>query len=668
MAAEVAGAIGLTGPSGPQAVLAVVNALRDQDALLVLDNCEHLAAACAELMTTLLEACSRLSILATSRVALGVPGERVYAVPPMGAEAKDLFLDRALAVAPAYALTEHNSEPIDEICDRLDGLPLAIELAASWVRAVSPLDLLSGLTQTLASPEPGGVVEDRHRSLDAVLDSTWQWLSDEDRSVVTALGVFRGGFTREAAERVAGANLSSLATLTERSLIQRLPDATGGSRYQVHGLVRAYAADRLAADGATGAAVSARHFDYFLQLVERFDTPSYTLIDPRRDLPVTQERANFEKAMFWAIDRGDAPRALRMISVLDRFWIYSLTPAGDKAQLISRALAIPWSEQQPDADRARALRLLGHAVVDVDPDAGRARFRAAYELSSRLGDDAGMGATLSALASADYVAGDWPACARNNRAALVHARAGGDVHDEAWVHFGIGVLSSMTGDLTEGRTNLTRALTIFEDLRELAGIYRCHLWLSDALRRHGLLLESIDHLQLALDVQRTNAFTVDGADLLDIASLIAGSMHRWPAAGRLSGAGATWRASHGEVTHVHHLGLSQHRRHGRQQLGDREWSDAYTAGEGLTAQAAMELAEVVLAELAESLAPRPAGLTVRELEVLRLVAEGLSTSDIAESLVLSPRTVHAHLRSIFDKLGVTTRTAAAHEAVRLNLT
>ena len=669
--AEVAGAIGLTSPSGAPALLAVVNALRDRSALLVLDNCEHVSTACVEVITTLLERCPAVSILTTSRIALGVPAEQVYTVPPMGAESVDLFVDRARSVAPAYALTDNNADPIAEICSRLDGLPLAIELAASWVRALSPRDLLSGLEPTLATRATTGVVEDRHRSLTAVLDSSWQWLSDTDRAVVTALGVFRGGFTRDAAEYVAQASLASLATLTERALIQRLPDAVGGTRYQFHELVRAYAVDRLEASGeATSEAVRTRHFDYFLRLAERRDNPDYTLIDPRRDLPVARERADLEAALAWAVDRGDAPGALRLLAALDRFWIYSLHRDEDQAKLISRALALPWPDQQPDADRARAdaLRFLGHAVVDVDPDTGRAWFRASYELSRRVGDAARTSACLGALGWADYVAGDWPGSTRHLQAACDHARAGGDVHNEAWATLGLGLSSAMAGDLVAARAGLTRALSLFEDLQELAGKYRGHLWLSEALRRHRLTLESIEHLRLALELQRTHAFTVDGADLLDGAALIAGSLHRWEAAGRLNGAAVTWRTSHGEVPHLHHRNLAQHRRQGRRQLGDRAWQEAYTAGERLTDQAAEELAEVVLAELAESLAPRPAGLTERELEVLRLVAEGLSNPAIADRLVLSPRTVHAHLRSIFDKLGVSTRTAAAHEAVRLHLT
>ena len=200
-----------------------------------------------------------MTVLATSRIPLEIPAEEVFAIPPMGgaalpsdpfeSDATALFLDRATSVAGAYALTEHNAKTLSEICDVLHGLPLAIELAASWIPVLSPRDLLDHLRQAdIALASDTALVEERHRSLAVILDSSWRWLSARERTVLSALAIFVGGFTREAAEAVADADLGVLAALAERSFIQRLPDARGGSRYQVHELVRHYALRHLEDD------------------------------------------------------------------------------------------------------------------------------------------------------------------------------------------------------------------------------------------------------------------------------------------------------------------------------------------------------------------------------------------------------------------------------------
>ena len=236
-------------------------------------------AACGELVASLLPACPTVTVLATSRIPLELSAEEVFAIPPMGgaalpsdpfdSDATALFLDRTTLVAGGYALTEHNAKTLGEICDVLHGLPLAIELAASWIPVLSPRDLLDHLRQAdTALASDTALVEERHRSLTMILDSSWRWLSPRERTVLSALAIFVGGFTREAAEAVAGASLGVLAALAERSLIQRLPDARGGSRYQVHELVRHYALRQLEDDGP----IRRRHFAYFLELVESLET------------------------------------------------------------------------------------------------------------------------------------------------------------------------------------------------------------------------------------------------------------------------------------------------------------------------------------------------------------------------------------------------------------
>jgi predicted ATPase len=245
LATAIGQAIGMHGLSGDEPLGALVAALGDTPALLVIDNCEHIAGPCGKLVSGLLAGCPRLRVLATSRTPLEVEVEQVYAIPPLGGEthgelgqtdATDLFIDRAAVLAASYAFTPANAEMINRICRQVDGLPLAIELVATWIRVLSPRDLLARIEAAIDAPgaRAGRGLADRHRSMRAVLDGSWQWLSQEDRSVLAGLAVFVGGFTREAAEAVAGASLTSLARLAERSLIQRMPATVGGTRYQVH--------------------------------------------------------------------------------------------------------------------------------------------------------------------------------------------------------------------------------------------------------------------------------------------------------------------------------------------------------------------------------------------------------------------------------------------------
>jgi predicted ATPase len=280
----------------------------------------------------------------------------VFAIPPMGggtlrsdpfdSDATALFLDRTTLVAGGYALTKHNAHVLGEICDVLHGLPLAIELAASWIPVLSPCDLLEHLRQadTVLTSDTA-LVEERHRSLAVILDSSWGWLSARERTVLSAVAIFVGGFTREAAEAVAGASLGVLAALAERSLIQRLPDAQGGSRYQVHELIRHYALPQLEDDGP----IRRRHFAYFLELVEGLETDWNTQLEPLWSNPIRADLANVSAAMVWALDEGDAEGALRMAVGLDRFWIFSVPPPAVRLAWHEAALGLPWSPQASSA-------------------------------------------------------------------------------------------------------------------------------------------------------------------------------------------------------------------------------------------------------------------------------------------------------------------------------
>jgi predicted ATPase len=217
-----------------------------------------------------------------------------------------------------------------------------------------------------------------NRNMRAVLDGSWQWLSEDDRLVLTGIAVFVGGFTREAPEAVTGASLTPLATLGERSFIQRLPDTLGDARYEVHELVRTYALERLTDAGREAAtATHRRHMDYFVQLPNAYEESWNTMVEPDWNNPLSAEAANFDAAMLWALDHGDSERALRLMDAMFAFWLYSSTSFATRRDRLARALTLPWSPTEPDSIRvlAKALSQRAFHVHQIDPDAALALFK-----------------------------------------------------------------------------------------------------------------------------------------------------------------------------------------------------------------------------------------------------------------------------------------------------
>ena len=353
----MASALGLSGPAARNSAASLARAVGSSHVLLVLDNCEQVRAACGSLVAELVESCPRLTVLATSRLPLQLSAEVVYPIPPLGSvgeqsdpyvnDATALFMDRAQTVAPLYRMTDLNARIVADICRTLSGLPLAIELAASWIRVLAPRELLSHLSEAsmkLATDAPH--VDERHRSIQAVLDSSWQWLAEEQRSVLAALGVFVGGFTPAAASAVSGADLATLAYLAELSLIQRFPEASGGTRFHVHELVRTYAVERL----ERPAEIRDWHVSYFLDLVESrsWGTP----VEPLWSDPLGADLANIEAAAVWAMKRQDAEAAQRLaVAWTTSFSSASLPKLDDlpcwKSLWLSQAGLIPSSRSGP---------------------------------------------------------------------------------------------------------------------------------------------------------------------------------------------------------------------------------------------------------------------------------------------------------------------------------
>lgn len=404
----------------------VVRRLATARFLLILDNCEHLIERCAQVAQTLLSACSALTILATSRETLNIAGELVYAVPSLAlpderdtldaigqSDAVRLFTERACAATPDYALTAETAAPTVAICRRLDGLPLAIELAASRMRVLSPGAIAERLTSAISLLSGGSrTALPRHQTLRATLDWSYALLPEPEARLFQRLAVFAGGFTLEAAEAVCGDvqtdTLDLLGRLIDKSLVsvQREPGAQGARgerRYRLLEVLRQYGLEKLAASGQMEEARRC-HRDYFLHLVAsaefEMDGPAQLHWFNRLE----QEHDNIRAALRWSIEQARDDGAARMGSGMWRFWLARGYLSEGRVWL-RQAL-----ELVPERSHARASALLAFSILSFLHEgysASSASAEEALELFRELGDMKGTGTALIncgvvALGHGDY--------------------------------------------------------------------------------------------------------------------------------------------------------------------------------------------------------------------------------------------------------------------------
>jgi predicted ATPase/class 3 adenylate cyclase len=360
----------------------VADYLRDKTLLLVLDNCEHLIEACAQLADELLRACPGLKIIASSREVLGVAGETSYRVPSlalpsadstipetlMQSEAVHLFVERAQAAQPGFTLTGSNAPAIAAICRRLDGIPLALELAAARVKVLSPEQIAERLDNRFSLLVGGSrAALPRQQTLRALIDWSYDLLSEDERQLLRQLSVFAGGWSLEAAESVgAGLDvLGSLVQLANKSLVS-VDKGKAEARYHLLETIRQYALEKLVEAGEASGSRS-RHLDYYLHLVEAAEPKLYDreMIAALDQLEIEQD--NLRAALEWALDKDLLP-ALRMVGALHFFWARR-TSIAEGIQWVKTALTraeAAFSKENEAGQsylKARAKALVGQASL-----------------------------------------------------------------------------------------------------------------------------------------------------------------------------------------------------------------------------------------------------------------------------------------------------------------
>ena len=724
----VAAALAVREQPGRALTATLADALRSRALMLVLDNCEHLVDACAQLCDALLGACPRLRVLATSRQPLGVSGETVSAVAPLDLPepntpvtlerlrqhaALQLFVERGSATAPSFRATEANASAIAQICSQLDGSPLAIELAAARLKLLSPEQIAERLGDRFRFLTTGNrQAPDRHQTLSAALDWSFRLLSSREQVLFRRLAVFAGGWTLSATEDVCAAPpleapemLDLLGQLVDKSLV--MTESHGREvRFRMLETIRQYALERLEEASET-AVTQGRHRDWCLGLVT--DTPPPGMYDPDQARRLAREQDNVRAALRWCIERGEAEAGLRLGVALAQLWYVRgnyaegharmlellalpaasaatglrtamLNAAGHLAycqgnlimaqQLLEESIAIS-RPPQDDASLAVALPLLGHVVrYRGRLDQAVTLYAEAREINRRTGKRLQEAMTLALIAQALFELGDY---------AKVEAltRLSQPVFEELGHHWGLilsecmlGRLAATRGDHRTARARLERSLAQAHDLGVLQGMIWPPYFLAQHALDRGRASQAIGLYAASLRLAEACGDRI--AVLHALEGLAAGLADEQPvSAVRLVGAAARLRSSLGAIPFpADRARLERVERLTRGRLAEVTWDAAHLSGAGLSWEHATQLALACATEVGEPRATNPsplADLTPRELEVLRLVALAKTNREIAEALVLSAKTVDRHVSNILSKLAVSSRAGAIRIAFQTGL-
>ena len=710
----IARAIGVReSPDRPLAA-GLAAALLERRPLLVLDNVEHLREAAIDLADLLMR-CPRLTVLATSREALRLSGEHRFPVSPLalpGAgtpptpdqvapfEAITFFAERARQVLPGFTLDAENVTTVLEICRRLDGLPLAIELAAAWLRALSPAALLTRLERQLPLLTGGAVDQPpRFQTMRDAIGWSYDLLSPRERSLFRRLAVFIGGFTPESAEAVADGSsetpdvgyadrddterltsdrqrpashiLELLAGLADKSLVQVAREDGSEPRFSMLETVREFAREQLEASGEAAAARQA-HAAFYHTLAEAAATDADGAGDSSWMRRLTAERPNLRAALDWLEQSGNAGATLHMTGALWHYW-YRLGDLAEGRARLERALAMRPPDVAP-AILARALRGAGVlAWQSADYVRSRERLDAALAAYRALGDRAGIAWALNSLGCLAATMSSTDDAEIFLSEALALFRELDDAVGMANLTCNLGELAEATGHHQLAIARLEVGLAMWQALGNRVGAVRAQVVLGQALlgrddetRAEAALM---DALQAIRDIDYKQILP---AALRAVARLASrhgddASAARWYGAadGVMVALGmempASRRAGHERAV----AGL-------RERLGETAFASAWIEGHrdpaGVTAALLRHRGERNDAPAAPEEPPHQlTQFTGRQRDVLRLMALGRSDKEIAAALYISRNTASKHVAAILAKLEADSRTAAVATAIRLGL-
>ena len=700
--------------------------LRTKQALLVLDNCEHLVEAVAQLVDVLLDSCPGVRVLATSREGLGIAGEMQQlvsslSVPDPGQqptpieleryESVRLFMERAHYRNPAFVLNPQNMQAVAQICERLDGIPLAIELAAARV-GLSVEQIAERLDDSLKLLTTGSrTASARQRTLRGALDWSFELLSEPEQMLFGRLSVFAGGWTLEAAEAVASGGgvkenevLDLLLGLVDKSLIVARATREGGVRYRMLEPVRQYSRIRLEESGEVEA-IGRAHAAFFLALAEEADSE---LGGPQQRAWLERletEHDNMRAALTWSVEGRDVEAALRLAGALAWFWgvrghytegrrwLEELLAKGSEASIAARAKALFGAGRLMElygdykqaeiatneglrlyqylADRmgvARSRSYLGWITL-AQGDLERAKtftedLAQSPELVDRDIPDRGL-ETLGWLA---WDQGDIQQGKSLLEESLRISRERGDTRGILYGLINLGFAAMLLGDYEQATTLTEEGLTLSRQLGDQPGIVYLLCNLGTIAQEQGDHERAVELFKESINRNQKLGNKAILAELMEGIAGVAGAYGRALRAARLYGAAEALREAISvpvpagdRPRYERHIAVAC-------SVIDREtWEKAWAEGKNVALEQAVEyalseeehVAPTLSAPEQPSVDTQPSNLTRREREVARLVVRGLTNRQIAEGLFVSERTVDHHVSNILKKLNLSSREQVA---------
>ena len=674
LAAAVASAMGGLPASSASTEDALVENLAARQALLVLDNCEHLAAAVARLLERLMTRCVDLRILATSRTPLSVRGEHVYRLSPLEVPDLDhrgaspaleevpsvaLFLDRSRAAGQRGARGRGDLEAIGRICARLDGLPLAIELAAAQTLTFSPVQIEQRLLASLPLPARAPVVApERQRTMEAALDWSYELLTADDQELFARCSVFAGSWTLDALQAVAadGGDVSSgLARLVEASLVS-VVDSDDERRYRLLAPVREYAQEKLEQSGRL-AELQNRHARHYVELVERVAGRAWA--EPLSPLAVQElsaDHENFLAALAYSEATGELDLARRLAAQLWVFWRitgrlhlglerFEALLAMDPPSPLHRGLA--------HAGVANFAQLLG------DKKAATRHALMALSHYREAASFPGQAMVLGTLAEVAAEARDYEEARRRYREVISMVPDGRAANSAVGLALlGLGFTEYWDRRYEESESLLRQGI---ERLGRRVSWHQglAHVRFGGIARTRGRLAEAIDAGRRGLEHVHKLGGDQEVALALEELAATEAALGRFSRAATLLGKASNLReATRSTPAPADAPALAATTASVRGKLNDTSFTAAWVNGRTLSRPEAVAYALGDTSPSDQQVAPL-ASLTSREMEVAQLVSEGLSNHQIADRLVISEATARTHVERIRSKLGVRSRVAVA---------
>lgn len=660
---------------GRNAVDQLITALQHSTILLILDNCEHLIDAVASLASTLLEACPEVRVLATSREPLRVSGEVTYRVPSLSVpqatahvtsdlaeqpESVQLFVSRASRHDREFRLTDGNSAAIADICRTLDGIPLAIELAAARVSSSSLDQISSRIGEALHLLTDGDrIAPARHQTLRGALDWSFNLLSGLEQDLFRTLAVFAGGWTLDAAEAVwnkdqqSASVLDILAALVDRSLVV-LEANRLGLRYRMLEPVRQYATERLVDHGKMEEA-RARHARFVAAFVTAGEPGLRGQSQGEWIGRFEAEHDNLRAALSWSLQH-EPETALQIAAGSGRFWYVRSYGVEGRRMLHAALDAAPFA---PPHTRARALSHAGILADEAgDHDEAASYLETALEIFREAGDDHGMATALNSLgAVAARSRGDFESARRFFEQSLELRRK---LHDEAAANLVMSNLAAIAlsmGDLDGAESLLNETIPYDRATGNEWSLAISMLHLGRILWERGDYLRAGDAFVEGSELSMRTGDQGAAAEGVEGIAGVAGATGMGELAATLFGAAEGLRDQ--ISLPIPDPDLPFHNRMisiARASVSPAAFELAWSKGRTLSLEAALAMAAETVRQIQNRAAEPSVALTSREQEIVALIARGQTNSQIAEHLGIAVRTVDTHVSRILRKLGLSSRT------------